>query len=125
MKIRNRKTILLTSAIPAGSPQRFDFNIQNVPFRPDEMIVRSIALSDSNNGYIYYIRSSLTNNDVLGIAQDSNNVISSPQTTFIIDRTIVGMHSFDIILATTGLVQNANVGTDITILVEFVEYHKD
>jgi hypothetical protein len=125
MKIKNRKSILLTSSITAGSPMSFNYNISNIPFHPHEMIVRSIALNDSNNGYIYYIRSTLTNNNVLGIAQDSNNVISSPQTTFIIDRPILGLHTFDIILSTTGLVQNAIAGTDINILVEFVEFRND
>ncbi len=124
MKIKNRKNVLVRALITAGNPQRFTFPINNVSFVPDELIVRSGMLSDSNNGYPYYVVSNLVDNNVLLTVQDARFLNSS---TYYHDmnKPVNGVFSFDIVLNTTNTVQNAIAGTDVMFMLEFVEYEKD
>lgn len=109
----------------AASVASFDFTLNNIPFEPDYMVIKSISVY--NNGAtatLLLLRSNLTNKAIpmLAFPVTAATQSSSPlNLKFPLGKLIDGTYSFDLINVATGFI-NANIANmQLAFSVEFVK----
>lgn len=112
-----RKNILVIANLNNAS--EFTFNI-DVPFTPDEMIVRNVSVVDVGGAHVYIIKSSLVDYEVL-LSMANTDQSTYYQVTHTMNKPINGQFSFKLYAVDgTALV----VTSELTIQLEFVRYKK-
>ena len=84
---------------------------------PDEVIVRSLVFYGANNGDLYTIETNMTKEGIIGSFYDAS--ISTPQTTFRLERSVYGNYDFRLQRVTAG---NYPANSTMTITLEFIKY---
>jgi hypothetical protein len=93
----------------------------NIPFVPDEMIIRSVSYLTTGavtNTFPQYVSSSLTSDDALCIITDAN-AVHNPETHIMLARPIMGNFNFRV--RTIANAQSASTGR-LMILIEFIKH---
>ena len=128
MKVKNRKNVIVSIDTSSSSYVNNTITkaINDVSFIPDEMIIRTIAVTNvdaSNESFI--ITSSLVGNNMIGCCSVSPSLSTTvnPQSVFNLGVPISGNYSFTLLNTTFGF--SALNTMSILISIEFVEYFKD
>lgn len=124
----NSRTTVFVSQTALGNNQSFNAKI-TVPFVPDEMIVKNITYYQSAGaGTIWFVKSSLIAQDVLGCFGSSGAgwqpTSTGEQSTFKLQRLINGTYQFAIVdnlNGTTPAIVPDATGS-IAISLEFIKY---
>jgi hypothetical protein len=122
MNFLNRKTVIVSIDSSSGSyiNNTISRAISDVAFIPDEVVVRTISVSNGHNtNEVFIITSSLISNNVLGCCSvhDGETSNTNPQSVFPLGTPINGNYSFT-------LLNTVNLNLVINIVLEFIQYAK-
>jgi hypothetical protein len=128
MKIRNKRHVCIRSGvIPQNAQISWVSNI-DIPFVPDEVTVKTVALDSNNDGITYEFRSNLLQNSTGPLCVLNDSIITSqPNATHLLYGVPVrGLYSFSLWTTNGNIATALDVaGCTVMIHLEFVEYHKD
>lgn len=122
-KITSQTVFVLLSYTTAGGPsdgylQTFD--IFNLKFKPDEMLVKNIVIYAAGASGVYVIKSDLVDWYVLGTFTDGLDASSNVYAPFQINKEVNGTYTFT--LYKIDGQTPANVTVQVAIQLEFIKY---
>src|SRR5690348_5911645 len=101
----------------------FDFDIRNVPFEPDYMVIKSLSIYNNGAGdEIFLMRSNLTNKYLPMLSFDVHTASYTQELDlrFPLGKLVDGTFTFEFIRVSTGGLSNLNL-LELAINIEFIK----
>jgi hypothetical protein len=124
MKIKASKHVAIRSGnIANGAPMSWRFDINNVVFIPDVVVVKAVALKGNNTLGNYEIRTNLIDQSApLAIVGDAAGNIYAPNVSHVMRKPVQGSYDFALLDNIGGVLNAPAADSNVFIHLVFIQY---